>query len=420
MLSKKEVDKLVQDNQKLVHSVAKRYKGLCEYEDLFQEGMIGLIKAVRRFDPLLGYAFSSFAVPYISGEILHYLRDKATIIRAPRGAEKYVTYSLDAPVDSLETPGFFIDSIASPEPEVDENLIDLQDFVSSLPDDAQKLFQLAAKGCTYKFIAAEFRIAPATVTRRIAKLITSARLFFETIPSSLSSVIDKIETEAIKSTETVFQKLPQKVASIWDNLKDDIFVAFQAYREKPSIRSIDRCLESLYLFGLEAIKSKYFYLGGSAESSSLISWEDLLHESICKVRQYLLNNQINSDSHLIAMLYTFAKYACWHEMRRAAKYTSLNKPVKSTETATLEDFISSTLSEQTPERLEDLKIIESALNRLPIINKRVVELAWIEGKTLTQISQQIEKPLNFVSQIIQKSRITIARELTGRRMSLGY
>lgn len=44
-----------------------------EFDDLFSVGCIGLAKAVDRFDPNKGTQFSSFAVPYIRGEILHYL-----------------------------------------------------------------------------------------------------------------------------------------------------------------------------------------------------------------------------------------------------------------------------------------------------------------------------------------------------------
>jgi RNA polymerase sigma factor (sigma-70 family) len=61
MKSNKDFERIVRDNEKLVHHVAKKYKGLDQYDDLVQEGMIGLIKAIKRFDSSLGYAFSSYA-----------------------------------------------------------------------------------------------------------------------------------------------------------------------------------------------------------------------------------------------------------------------------------------------------------------------------------------------------------------------
>jgi RNA polymerase sigma-B factor len=54
------------------------------FDDLMQVGSLGLIRAIERFDMSKGYAFSSFAIPYIRGEIQHYLRDKSTSMRIPR------------------------------------------------------------------------------------------------------------------------------------------------------------------------------------------------------------------------------------------------------------------------------------------------------------------------------------------------
>ena len=54
------------------------------YEDLLQVGCLGLIRAIERFDLSKGNAFSSFAIPYIRGEIQHYLRDKSPSVRIPR------------------------------------------------------------------------------------------------------------------------------------------------------------------------------------------------------------------------------------------------------------------------------------------------------------------------------------------------
>lgn len=54
------------------------------FDDLMQVGSLGLIRAIERFNPDKGYAFSSFATPYIRGEIQHYLRDKGSSMRIPR------------------------------------------------------------------------------------------------------------------------------------------------------------------------------------------------------------------------------------------------------------------------------------------------------------------------------------------------
>jgi RNA polymerase sigma-B factor len=73
-------------HQKLVQSEAHKMASRCRvsYEDLEQLGMIGLVRAVERFDPTMGVSFSSFAVPYIRGQMLHHLRDHGSSIKVPR------------------------------------------------------------------------------------------------------------------------------------------------------------------------------------------------------------------------------------------------------------------------------------------------------------------------------------------------
>lgn len=57
-------------------------------EDIIQIGSLGLIKAVRSFDPAVSKNFKSYATYLITGEIRHYLRDKAVMIKAPRAIQE--------------------------------------------------------------------------------------------------------------------------------------------------------------------------------------------------------------------------------------------------------------------------------------------------------------------------------------------
>lgn len=79
-------NQLVQLNIGLVRKEVHHWIHQCteSYDDLLQVGCIGLIRAIERFDMSKGNAFSSFAVPYIRGEIQHYLRDKSPSLRVPR------------------------------------------------------------------------------------------------------------------------------------------------------------------------------------------------------------------------------------------------------------------------------------------------------------------------------------------------
>lgn len=84
--SRKTRDRLIELHTNLARKVAHRWTGRCSepYEDLFQLALIGLCKAVDRFDVGQGNAFSSFAVPYIQGEILHFLRDHWGCVKVSR------------------------------------------------------------------------------------------------------------------------------------------------------------------------------------------------------------------------------------------------------------------------------------------------------------------------------------------------
>ncbi len=73
-------EKRINDNLGLVHSCAQRFKNRgVEYEDLFQAGCVGLIKAVDGFDESLGYVFSTYAVPAILGEMKRIFRDGGAV-----------------------------------------------------------------------------------------------------------------------------------------------------------------------------------------------------------------------------------------------------------------------------------------------------------------------------------------------------
>ncbi len=71
---------LLEHNSPLIKSILRRYrnKGV-EYDDLYQLGCIGLLKAIKNFSAEFGVKFSTYAVPMIMGEIKRYLRDDGYI-----------------------------------------------------------------------------------------------------------------------------------------------------------------------------------------------------------------------------------------------------------------------------------------------------------------------------------------------------
>lgn len=77
---KDEMAKLVEDNQGLIWSIVKRFLGRgYDKEDIYQIGCLGFIKAIRRFDSEFEVKLSTYAVPYILGEIKKFLRDDGPV-----------------------------------------------------------------------------------------------------------------------------------------------------------------------------------------------------------------------------------------------------------------------------------------------------------------------------------------------------
>jgi RNA polymerase sigma-B factor len=90
-------EELVERFMPLARSLARRYGRSAEpFEDLLQVASLGLLKALDRFDPERGYAFPSFAVPTILGEMRRYFRDCGWAVHMPRRAQERALRVRDA------------------------------------------------------------------------------------------------------------------------------------------------------------------------------------------------------------------------------------------------------------------------------------------------------------------------------------
>ena len=83
-------EQLVERFLPLARHLARRYLSGPEREDVEQVAALGLLKAIERFDPNRGLAFTSFAVPTILGEVKRYFRDLGWSVRVPRSIQELV------------------------------------------------------------------------------------------------------------------------------------------------------------------------------------------------------------------------------------------------------------------------------------------------------------------------------------------
>ena len=133
-------EKLVQGNFPLIKSIVKGYlnKGI-EYDDLYQLGCVGFLKAIKNFDGSVGVKFSTYAVPMIAGEIKRFLRDDG-MIKVSRSI-KTLAIKIKSLNEKLKSEGkepLKIDELAK------EFNVEKEDIVIAL-DSSQQVLSIQAK-----------------------------------------------------------------------------------------------------------------------------------------------------------------------------------------------------------------------------------------------------------------------------------
>lgn len=97
---------MIEENIGLVHSCANKFRGRgVEYDDLFQAGCVGLVKAADGFDEERGFSFSTYAVPVILGEIKRIFRDGGTV-KVSRAMKEKIRFALKEKEKLTEQLGY--------------------------------------------------------------------------------------------------------------------------------------------------------------------------------------------------------------------------------------------------------------------------------------------------------------------------
>ncbi|OPZ61964.1 MAG: RNA polymerase sigma-F factor [Firmicutes bacterium ADurb.Bin506] len=187
MRRRHDADALARQHAPLVMGIALRFSGRAETADLYQAGCVGLLKALAAYDPKRGVAFSTYAVPVITGEIISYLRGNGPVhvprtiresasacVRAieclrgefgrePTASEVGARTGMSAPdvvfaLESLERPRS-LDAPASP------HQLDSEPLSSLVPDPGQNPGDVA---CTNVWLRSALKQLPASQRQVIA------------------------------------------------------------------------------------------------------------------------------------------------------------------------------------------------------------------------------------------------------------
>ncbi|MBQ7131356.1 MAG: sigma-70 family RNA polymerase sigma factor [Oscillospiraceae bacterium] len=213
---KRYIDETVEKNLGLVHHCANRFKGKgIEYDDLYQAGCMGLLKAARGFDESRGVMFSTYAVPVILGEIKRLFREGGSIkvsrtikelsLKLNRANEAYIkehgveptigelalfcgcTRAQAAQALEVSKPPVYIFEenesgtyleipVESPENEISDSLALRQIFKELDEADQKMLYLRYFKNLTQSKTAMLMNMTQVQVSRREKKLLTMLRV----------------------------------------------------------------------------------------------------------------------------------------------------------------------------------------------------------------------------------------------------
>ena len=170
----------------LVGPVAVHYatKSAQEVDDLQQVGLLGLLKAAERYESARDIPFAAYARPHIRGAILHYLRDRASIIRMPRSVQEpnrdmgagFNAASQRRRLIQLQEDQLIQRSNSCDDLDLRTDRQQLAEAMTQLPDqERMALIQVVLKGQSLRKEAQRSGVSAMTVQRRVKRGLARLR-----------------------------------------------------------------------------------------------------------------------------------------------------------------------------------------------------------------------------------------------------
>lgn len=213
-----ELEELIEENNNLIYSICSKYKNYPDKEDLYQEGRKAIVNIIEKYDPSLGFKFSTYAYPYILGAISNYVRENKQLkisrdlIRLGKKINEYIdkhlevrgykpsicdismmlgikeekiinaldacqsTKSLNEEIESDGKVITLLDMTSKEDKISKESLIDLKEAFKSLSDDEKRLIiNRYYKDYTQSEVAQILGVNQVYVSRMESKALTKMR-----------------------------------------------------------------------------------------------------------------------------------------------------------------------------------------------------------------------------------------------------
>jgi len=176
----------IEHHMQLVEPLARRYakKSGQDQDDLLQVGLMGLLRAAERYEGQREIPFSAFARPHIRGAILHYLRDKAAMIRLPRAlqnSDRDVGAGFNAATQQrrlVQLDDDLIGQEIDPTSELDrrENRRQLTQAIKRLsPQEQAAVVEVILKGQSLRDVGNRTGVSAMTIQRRVKRGLAQLR-----------------------------------------------------------------------------------------------------------------------------------------------------------------------------------------------------------------------------------------------------